>query len=388
MKQHRFKNILLYGDVTKEEYGQVQDIIREENFKMWKIVSVVLAIFAMILLVITYAVPDYFVTEGISVDNVSIKFGIAYSVLAVYSIAIAFLFNVFGKKFPRLVNFLISISNVLLLLFFACVCTILDKGNLSVIYCVLIAISSLLTIRAPYKNIIINLLSTAIFIVLACFFERGIKDILIDDLVYSIVFSIVGVVFGSFFNCIRIKDFALRNFVEQQRDYDSLTKAKSKIAYDREVSRIMERLYQNSTCNPFALVIFDVNGLKVINDNYGHENGDELLIRAVDLIQEHFKSNLVYRIGGDEFAVIIKGDDYKNRNDIVRKFRASVQKTHDESSSILNDTPIACGMATYDPDNDIDFMSVFSRADTIMYDDKRSMKLKNEYLIKPQDEDE
>ena len=384
-QRNRIKNLLLYGGISKDEYQDSKDIILEENLRVWKIISTILAVCGMILLVMTYVFPDFFdyYAPNISVfPNTVVMFSVAYAALAIYSILLSFVLHMFGHNHKRIIMPLVAFTNFWVIVFFACTSTILDTQNVSVTFFVALVISSLVTTRSPLKNSLLVISDYVIFLVLACVFENKPENLLvfIDDVVYSSVFTIISLVFGIFFNYIRIKDFAFRKFVEQQRDFDSLTKVSSKIAYDKEVNAIMEKLCQTASSEPFAVFIFDVNGLKVTNDTFGHEMGDELLVRAANLIKKQFTTSRVYRIGGDEFAVIARDLDYENRELIFKAFIEEVQKIHKNSDSLTNDVPVACGFATYDPENDIDYMAVFTRADTLMYDNKRKMKAKNKYL--------
>lgn len=383
MKRNKFKDFVNRGCVTKEEYNQISPFIRDENLKIWKILSLILIAFSISMVILAIAVPDYFY-NGIEgqpgyIKDANLKYAFAYSMLSIFSVCLALYLWIGARKRLKSVMPIIDLSNALLLIFFASTSTTLDRANCSVIFCALLVATSLLTVRSPLKSYLIIAIPTTLFLVLAITCER-VNDIWIDDIIYGVVFACVSIIFANFFNIIRIKDFSLRYYIEQQRDIDSLTGVRSKMAYDREVSYIMEKLYQNRECEPFALAVFDVNGLKLTNDTYGHELGDELLRRSALLIGDFFKNSVVYRIGGDEFAVIARGEDYRRRNEIVRQFRAKVYDIHEGSKSLLEDIPIACGLATYDPKEDIDFISVFSRADTIMYDDKRLIKSRNKFL--------
>lgn len=386
-KKNKAKNFILYGGVSKDEFEQVKDVISQANLKVWKVASIVLVIFAMALLILTFAWPDYFSYEGMDEAKrqlIADEYGVAYSILAVYGVVLAFTLHFFGKKHLKIVNPLCFVSSILVLGFFIATSTILDSGNISVVFMVLLVAMSLITVRRPLTNVGVLGTSLATFIVMIIIFERPVDvDVFQDDLLYSIIFGLVSILFGMFFNYIRIKDFSLKFFVEKQRDVDNLTKARNKNAYDREVSYIMERMLQNGETEPFAIVVFNVNGLKLTNDTYGHEMGDELILRAVELITNIYENSVLYRISGDEFVIILKNEDYRSRNELIRKFRNAVYQAHEESTSLMDDTPIACGLATYDPVNDVNYMSVFSRADTIMYDDKRMLRTRNEYLKNP-----
>ena len=94
------------------------------------------------------------------------------------------------------------------------------------------------------------------------------------------------------------------SYLEQLADQDALAPVANRRAFVRELSRIMafaERYEAES-----SLIYLDVNGLKPINDTYGHPAGDATLMRIADVLVENVReSDIVGRLGGDEFAVIL-----------------------------------------------------------------------------------
>ena len=121
----------------------------------------------------------------------------------------------------------------------------------------------------------------------------------------------------------------------------------------------------------------DINELKKINDNYGHNAGDLYIKGCCHIICEVFKHSPVYRIGGDEFVVIVRGDDYKDRLNHFEQLR----KSFEDARSATDTDPwlrysAASGMAEYaSDDNTLEL--VFKRADKAMYADKLAFKQKN-----------
>ncbi len=67
----------------------------------------------------------------------------------------------------------------------------------------------------------------------------------------------------------------------------------------------------------FAIVIFDVNGLKQVNDTLGHNAGDRYIKDACEMICTSFKRSPIFRIGGDEFAVIAQGASYEHLDEQI-----------------------------------------------------------------------
>ncbi len=153
---------------------------------------------------------------------------------------------------------------------------------------------------------------------------------------------------------------------------DPLTGVKSKLAYVEMENRTDDRIAARSATD-FAVAVFDLNGLKDINDKRGHEVGDQFIIRAARLICLHFKHSPVFRVGGDEFAVLLEGPDFENRHDLQRRFDQLMDAPTEEDPVI-----VAMGLAEYRQAQDISFNQVFERADLQMYQRKRALKEREE----------
>lgn len=115
----------------------------------------------------------------------------------------------------------------------------------------------------------------------------------------------------------------------------------------------------------------DVNNLKKINDTYGHECGNIAIRECCNLVCRIFSHSPVFRIGGDEFVVVLKNEDYANVEALVAEFNAAQEKEWDEPWRRVS---AALGYALYDEAKDGGLEHVFSRADEAMYRRKREMK--------------
>lgn len=149
---------------------------------------------------------------------------------------------------------------------------------------------------------------------------------------------------------------------------DPLTGVKSKHAYV-EAEELMSRRISGGEVSAFGVVVFDLNGLKHINDTLGHETGDAYIVEASQLICRQFMHSPVYRIGGDEFLALLEGEDYDQRQSLVHSFDQLVESNLREGRVV-----ISTGMAEYREGVDNDFQSVFERADVRMYRRKESLK--------------
>ncbi len=149
---------------------------------------------------------------------------------------------------------------------------------------------------------------------------------------------------------------------------DPLTNVKNKRAYD-EARAFMDRLIKEGELNDFALVVFDINYLKKINDTYGHDAGDRYIQKASRLICSTFKHSPVYRIGGDEFIAFLEGEDFRNRNELMESFNRKVEENRKNGGVVVSG-----GLDVFDRDNDKGFDVVFERADNRMYERKKKIK--------------
>ena len=151
---------------------------------------------------------------------------------------------------------------------------------------------------------------------------------------------------------------------------DPLTHVKNKNAYELEKERLERQMQMGDA--KFALLMLDTNDLKEINDTYGHDHGDEYLLACCQLICRVFDHSPVFRIGGDEFLVLLENEDYEHREELVELFNRLAAKTLQEPRA-WNRVSVAKGLAVCEP-SDTSPEDVLRRADHAMYQDKKAMK--------------
>lgn len=124
----------------------------------------------------------------------------------------------------------------------------------------------------------------------------------------------------------------------------------------------------------FGLVMLDVNGLKSINDTYGHERGNLTLQASSQAMCDVYQHSLIYRVGGDEFCIIVQGEDLKHWDECWQKLQPCLRCRKLSGPAPWNQVAIAAGHTRYDPKKDTNFVQVFNRADDLMYQNKRNIK--------------
>ena len=152
---------------------------------------------------------------------------------------------------------------------------------------------------------------------------------------------------------------------------DSLTHVNSKVAYDKMKDTLQEQIEKGSTT--FGFVMIDLNDLKDVNDHYGHDCGDKYILGCCHIFCNIYKQSPIYRVGGDEFVVLLQNSDYKNKDKLIKVIESEFKKTRNNNSrKPWERYSVAYGMAEYKPGDTVD--NVFKRADESMYHKKMEIK--------------
>ncbi len=147
---------------------------------------------------------------------------------------------------------------------------------------------------------------------------------------------------------------------------DGLTGAYNRAYFDLELRRM-----QLGRRFPVAMVMVDVDGLKAVNDQKGHEAGDYLLRQTVDLLHHACRADdVVARLGGDEFAILLAPADEYAAEQVAERIR-SLQNLYNIRQPELS-LSLSCGWAVAENPNEVD--TLFNRSDRMMYLEKRRKK--------------
>lgn len=167
------------------------------------------------------------------------------------------------------------------------------------------------------------------------------------------------------------------NHMDMLAYQDALTHVKNKAWYDKTKERVDDDIIKGKA--RFGIVMLDLNNLKKINDGFGHEHGNDYIFGACHEICVVYDHSPVFRIGGDEFVVLLENKDYETRDELLNKIKAIFALTSaDESKDPWERYSAAIGMAVFDSKKDISMDDVFKRADALMYEDKLKSKMARE----------
>jgi diguanylate cyclase (GGDEF)-like protein len=163
-----------------------------------------------------------------------------------------------------------------------------------------------------------------------------------------------------------VQDITARKRLEDKLRYlsahDPLTNLFNRLFFEEEMARLA-----NGRHFPVSVVVADVDGLKSVNDRLGHAVGDELLRQAAEVLRTSFRpGDVVARIGGDEFAVLLPGADVQAGESVLRRVRRNedAYNAHDDRPAVH----FSLGLATAEEGESL--AETLRLADSRMYRDK------------------
>lgn len=155
-------------------------------------------------------------------------------------------------------------------------------------------------------------------------------------------------------------------FVRAQAYKDMLTGLENRTAYIEYIEKLENKIKNKGA--DFTVAMFDINGLKQINDIEGHDAGDAAINKAADILRESFPDERIFRIGGDEFVVILAKTGAS-----VKKLMDGFVKRYDDLGAVDEKRPImSAGYSEHDPKTDHCYRDTFERADNLMYANKEA----------------
>ena len=318
----------LYCGAGKDEYNAVKKDAYVSNYKTWRFLHLLMvaAFTIMYLCSLVYDILDS--------NRVFYLFALVYSVVAS------------------------------LLFFFACLITQNKPDIPATMFIALLLIAPVFMIDKPVFMTIELIAASAVF--LLWMYNVKPYDIWQMDFINVIIFLIVGTIINIIANSIRIKEFILTRKIAIQKDTDELTGLMNKGALIREIQAVLD----DKAANKGILFVMDVDHFKQINDTYGHDVGDNVILQLGKLLGKKLvDTEIAGRFGGDEFVVFIKDSD---DTEVARGIAEAILEGALQSVKIPGSDKNVCvsiGIAVY-RGLEKTYNEIFKKADTALYRSK------------------
>ncbi len=213
---------------------------------------------------------------------------------------------------------------------------------------------------------------STVFFICAVTFIKSIEE---PELIASIVYTILVLVFISIssfrINCYKRIHYANNRELVRLSSIDSLTGVYNRAKFDREIAGVLGIAREFNF--EAALIFFDFDDFKKINDHYGHLAGDRVLVSVISLVKKLIRENdLLFRWGGEEFVIILPNTGSTEAFQIAERLRNEISKH--SVSPVEEGITCSFGVALLDKEDDV--TSFVRRADKLHYQAKKSGKNK------------
>ena len=160
----------------------------------------------------------------------------------------------------------------------------------------------------------------------------------------------------------------IHNFYQMQQIqnyafFDLLTKIGNRRTFMKNLELYFKHYQHNKTT--FCLAMIDLDNFKSVNDNFGHLKGDEILAIAANIMQNNCrKTDMIARVGGEEFAIIFPQTELKQAHDVLERIRSCVERTTEEDESVK--VTMSAGLVKVREDYK-EYTDLISNVDLLLY---------------------
>ena len=353
-------NYYFYCGIEKDAYNEIKKDAYVSNFVVWKILHFLMAA-AFGFMYVTSLFSNF-----AEANRLFYLVGFLNSAIAIY-----LFFKL--RKDSLIGQLLIYLSMSLLFLFGGFVSQNKPDSN-AVTFIVFLLVTPMFMIDKPFFMTIELNAASAIFLI----WMRGIKpyDVWRLDLYNLITYAVIGSFLNVIANAIRIREFVLTRKINIQKDTDEMTGLKNKGSLTREINAFLA----GNGNDKGMMLILDVDRFKSINDTYGHDVGNQVIVQLVHFLAAKFTHahEITGRFGGDEFIVFIKDT---NDPDTARRIASDIVTGVSKTVALPNKAQtvsISIGISMYHGHGK-NYSELFKKADTALYQAKADSQ--NRYYI-------
>lgn len=286
MRKDSIASVLLRAGLTPEEYGRIQKDVQEENRKSLLTFSGITVVFLLIMFLLS------FVSEDVAVNR-----WVYLSVMLVTAAMLAVAY--FNKPEKNGVLLLDIYAFVILLFSFGIVLgTVTRPDEQTVTFVALLLTVPLLFTDRPIRMVLCIFLAIASFIITATFVKED--YVLVADVIDVTVFGTISALVCTYMMSLKYQRFSYARKVSILSETDLLTGLRNRNSYEQQLKAYSAMGNQVLSC-----IYVDVNGLHELNNTKGHAAGDKMLQFVGKTLQKEFGERNAFRIGGDEFVVLV-----------------------------------------------------------------------------------
>ena len=167
------------------------------------------------------------------------------------------------------------------------------------------------------------------------------------------------------YNKVRSQNEHVKEKLIYEAEHDKLTGLYNRTGYDT--------LYRRMKLNRTIYILLDVDKFKEVNDTYGHEMGDKVLVRTANVLNKYFNDDdaYVFRIGGDEFAILVENAGLEMNDEVINRCK-KMDKELSQNKGNIPGTSLSIGVAHGDENDTTD--TLFRKADVALYKVKQAGK--------------
>lgn len=350
-------DVIFHGHVQKDFYKEKKKLLDETNYHSLKIAYTFTFCFFICLALVAYLYPVVRYTLFV------------YALLAVVCGLLTVSVYVWLPNHLRFVRLYYRLFECIAFGAGIMAGTYFSPKDLMVQFFLLLIVLPLLYIEKPINSILVSVLASVFFII-ASYIVKGNTTNFEIDLLNCVCCLSIGIVFIYYVRDMNLKNIQATILIQHQAELDGLTGILNKAGTEKECQQYLKNY---SATQSYALFILDIDNFKKVNDTLGHIQGDELLRRMGAILKEIFsKTDIVGRVGGDEFMVLMK-NAYNEES-----IKVKAEKILEELSLFQQEKfpeKIRCSIGIVFHSNQVTtFQEMYRQADQALYEAKRSGK--------------
>lgn len=351
------RNLISRLYVSKHDYRESRHEIRSSNMNMLTAVSLIVAVMYSVIFIISF-IPSVLDIE---------ERRPAFIFLVCYSLVTFIVSTTVLPKRRRFITLILYIFTSVLYSYGLLNGILIHRLSQSVIFFAVQIVCPLLIIDRTSRMLVFSFIWTAVFIALSMILKP--RTVAMMDMLDALAFFFVGNLLNMYLSRTRMNEFILRQTIKTERDTDSLTGLLNKGSLTREIKKHLEK-----DSSKGILIFLDLDDFKQINDTYGHDAGDKVLVSISKVLKETFRqSDVIGRFGGDEFIIFMTNTTDISIAESRAKLALEKMRTSLNEPSISTTVRGSFGISVCSPQNE-NYSNLLKKADRALYISKGTGK--------------